>query len=208
MRKYVPIGKVKENTGQVDGLPPNPRSISDEKFKQLVESLKDFTLMHELRPLVVNEQMVVLGGNMRLRAYKKAGFKEVPVDVVSWPIEKQAEFIIKDNTNYGEWVPEGLNLPEAKLAAWGLPTLDALEPEEPKYVAPEPEPLTEETTEPVDKPPHEPSLTLLIDFNIERYDEVRNAVETLKKQDYDFEDLLLNLFQDKLNEQEESPAEA
>ena len=206
-RKYVPIGEVKENTGQIKGLPPNPRSISKEKFKQLVDSLKGFTLMHELRPLVVNEQMVVLGGNMRLRAFKKAGYKEVPVDVVDWPVEKQAEFIIKDNTNYGEWMPEGLNLPEKKLADWGLSLGDTLAPADPVYQAPEPEPPTEpltvESPEAEDKPPHEPSLTLLIDFNIERYDEVRKAVETLKKDEYDFEDMILTLFQNTLNEQEE-----
>ena len=75
----------------------NPRIIKDEKFHKLVTSLKDFPEMATVRPIVVNKDMVVLGGNMRLKAMNEAGWEEVPVEVVEWPEEKQKEFIIKDN---------------------------------------------------------------------------------------------------------------
>lgn len=84
--------------------PNNPRLIKDEKFNQLVKSIKDFPQMLELRPIVVNDQMVVLGGNMRLKACKEAGLKEVPIIKASeLTEEQQREFIIKDNVGFGEW---------------------------------------------------------------------------------------------------------
>ena len=93
----VPIGNVKTN-------PNNPRFIKDEKFKKLVKSIKTFPKMLELRPIVVNDDMTVLGGNMRLKASKEAGLKEVHVVKASNFTEaEQKEFIIKDNVGFGEW---------------------------------------------------------------------------------------------------------
>ena len=93
----VKISEVKSN-------PNNPRLIKDEKFAKLVKSIKEFPEMLELRPIVVNSDMVVLGGNMRLKACKEAGLKEVPIikadDLTD---EQQKEFIIKDNVGFGEW---------------------------------------------------------------------------------------------------------
>ena len=84
--------------------PNNPRLIKDDKFKKLVESIKGFPEMLSLRPIVVNEQMVVLGGNMRLKACKEAGLKEVEIIKASdLTEEQQKEFIIKDNVGFGEW---------------------------------------------------------------------------------------------------------
>jgi len=83
--------------------PSNPRLIKDDKFIKLVNSLKSFPEMATVRPIVVNKDMVVLGGNMRLKAMKEAGWKECEVTVVDWPEEKQREFIIKDNVGFGEW---------------------------------------------------------------------------------------------------------
>lgn len=103
--------------------PSNPRVIKDDKFKQLVKSIQDFPEMLSIRPIVVNEDMIVLGGNMRLRACQEAKLKEVPVIVASeLTIEQQREFIIKDNVGYGEWDFEQLaNEWEAEqLAEWGL----------------------------------------------------------------------------------------
>jgi DNA modification methylase len=88
---------------QIKSNPKNPRVIRDDKFKKLVDSLRNFPEMASVRPIVVNKDMVVLGGNMRLRAMKEAGWKEAPVEVVDWPEDKQREFIIKDNLGYGEW---------------------------------------------------------------------------------------------------------
>jgi ParB-like chromosome segregation protein Spo0J len=116
--------------------PSNPRIIKDEKFAKLVQSIKDFPQMLELRPIVINSDNIVLGGNMRLRACKEAGLKEVPVmradDLTP---EQQAEFIIKDNVGFGEWDWEMLaNQWEAeKLNDWGLdvPDFKVADEEEP-----------------------------------------------------------------------------
>ena len=103
--------------------PNNPRYIKDEKFKKLVESIKDLPEMLKLRPIVVNEDMVVLGGNMRLKACQKAGLKEVPIIKASdLTPEQQEEFIIKDNVGFGSWDWDTLanEWDEEKLTDWGL----------------------------------------------------------------------------------------
>jgi hypothetical protein len=95
--KRVPISQVIPN-------PTNPRIIKDDKFKKLVKSIEEFPQMLELRPIVVDSNMVVLGGNMRLKACIAAGLKEVPIIVADNLTEQQqAEFIIKDNVGFGEW---------------------------------------------------------------------------------------------------------
>jgi len=95
--QYIDISKLKTNVH-------NPRFIKDEKYKKLVKSIQDFPEMLEVRPIVVNADMTVLGGNMRLRASKEAGLKEIPVVIrEDWTEEQQAEFIIKDNVSHGEW---------------------------------------------------------------------------------------------------------
>lgn len=83
--------------------PENPRVIRDDQFKKLVASIKEFPEMLDARPIVVNPDNVVLGGNMRLRACIEAGLKEVPVYVASWEEAKQKQFVIKDNVAFGEW---------------------------------------------------------------------------------------------------------
>ena len=109
--------------------PNNPRFIKDDKFHKLVQSLKDFPEMANVRPIVVNQDFVVLGGNMRLKAMKEAGWKEVPVDIVDWSEEQQKEFIVKDNVGFGEWDWDMLaNEWDADdLEKWGLdlPGFDA-----------------------------------------------------------------------------------
>jgi len=111
----VKISSVKPN-------PNNPRIIKDDKFEKLVASLKNFPEMAAVRPIVVNADMIVLGGNMRLKAMKEAGWKEVPIEVVDWTEEKQREFIIKDNVGFGEWDWEGLanEWDVEELESWGL----------------------------------------------------------------------------------------
>jgi len=84
--------------------PSNPRLIKDAKFKKLVKSLTEFPEMLNARPIVVNEEGVILGGNMRYKAAKELGYKEIPVIYTSgWSQEQQDEFMIKDNTNAGEF---------------------------------------------------------------------------------------------------------
>jgi hypothetical protein len=113
--ELIKISKLKLN-------PLNPRFIRDEKFEKLVQSLKDFPEMANVRPIVCNTDFVILGGNMRFRAMKEAGWKEAPVDVVDWDEAKQREFIIKDNVGFGEWEWDVLaNVWDAKeLEKWGL----------------------------------------------------------------------------------------
>ncbi len=82
----------------------NPRYIKDHKFEKLVKSIKEFPQMLDLRPIVVNQDMIVLGGNMRLRACREAGLTEVPIIYAdNLTEEQQKEFVIKDNSSFGEW---------------------------------------------------------------------------------------------------------
>lgn len=113
--KSVRISDIKPN-------PDNPRVIKDAAFKKLVQSIKDFPEMIEAREIVVNQDMMILGGNMRYRALQEAGVKEVPVKIVDWSEDKQREFVIKDNVSGGEWDYDMLaNQYEIEeLEAWGL----------------------------------------------------------------------------------------
>jgi len=130
----VKINEVKSN-------PNNPRIIKDDKFKKLVASIKELPQMLELRPIVVNEDMIVLGGNMRLKACKEAGLKEIPIIKASeLNEEQQRAFIIKDNVGFAEWDWDALanEWDAEQLDEWGLdvwkveeePSLDELIGEE------------------------------------------------------------------------------
>ena len=137
MIQNVPINTVKAN-------PNNPRIIKDDKFAKLVKSINEFPQMLKLRPIVVNDDMVVLGGNMRLKACKEAGLKEIPIIKASELTEQQQkEFIVKDNVGYGEWDWNDLanNWDEQELIDWGLdiPGFDAIEveAEEDDFAVPE-----------------------------------------------------------------------
>ena len=138
MVKLVPIGSVKGNSR-------NPRFIRDEKFKKLVASLVEFPEMATLRPIVVDETMTVLGGNMRLKAMQELKWKEVPILVAEGLTDAQKdEFVIKDNVGFGDWNWETLaNEWDAELLTdWGLdiphfePELE-LEAEEDDYEMPD-----------------------------------------------------------------------
>ena len=116
MIQNVPINTIKAN-------PNNPRIIKDDKFAKLVKSINEFPQMLNLRPIVVNDDMVVLGGNMRLKACKEAGLKEIPIIKASELTEQQQkEFIVKDNVGYGEWDWNDLanNWDAEQLQDWGL----------------------------------------------------------------------------------------
>ena len=111
------------NINEIKPNPNNPRIIKDDKFKKLVKSIQDFPQMLELRPIVIDENNVVLGGNMRLKACMEAGLKDVPVKQAKELTEEQKkEFIVKDNVGYGEWDWDDLanNWDEQLLTEWGL----------------------------------------------------------------------------------------
>lgn len=137
MIQNVPINTVKAN-------PNNPRIIKDDKFAKLVKSINEFPQMLNLRPIVVNDDMVVLGGNMRLKACKEAGLKEIPIIKASELTEQQQkEFIVKDNIGYGEWDWNDLanNWDAEQLQDWGLDILgfdaQVLEAEEDEFAVPD-----------------------------------------------------------------------
>ena len=108
---------------EIKANPNNPRLIKDDKFHKLVKSIQEFPKMLEIRPIVVNSDMIVLGGNMRLKACKEAGLKEIPIifadDLTE---EQQREFIIKDNVGFGEWDWEMIanEWDSEQLEEWGL----------------------------------------------------------------------------------------
>jgi len=116
----VPIGKLKAN-------PTNPRVLRDDKFAKLKASIQSFPDMLNKRPIVAvtdtDGKLMVLGGNMRLRACMDLGMKEVPVILADeWTEEQRREFIIKDNVGFGEWDWDQLanEWDEVQLADWGL----------------------------------------------------------------------------------------
>lgn len=117
--------KVKINTIKTN--PKNPRIIKYDKFAKLVKSLQEFPDMLEKRPLVCftdkDGKYVVLGGNMRLKAAKELGMKELPIILADdWTEEQKAEFLIKDNVGFGEWDFEQLanEWDAEKLEEWGM----------------------------------------------------------------------------------------
>jgi ParB-like chromosome segregation protein Spo0J len=113
----------KVKISEVKANPNNPRLIKDDKFKKLVKSIQEFPEMLSLRPIVVNADMIVLGGNMRLKACKEAGLKEVDIiKADALTEEQQKQFIIKDNVGFGEWDWEDLanNWDSEQLTDWGL----------------------------------------------------------------------------------------
>jgi len=115
----IQVVKIKD----IKSNPSNPRVIKDEKFQKLCESIKAFPKMLELRPIVVNDDMVVLGGNMRLKALTHIGLKEAPVIKASdLTEEQQRQFIIKDNVGFGEWDWDLLanDWDSSEAEEWGL----------------------------------------------------------------------------------------
>jgi len=116
MKELAPIKSIIANKN-------NPRFIKDDKFKKLVESIKAFPEMLELRPIIVDEEMIVLGGNMRLKACLEVGLKEVWIDkAIGLSEEQKREFIIKDNVGFGSWdwdiLANDYNV--AQITDWGL----------------------------------------------------------------------------------------
>jgi len=112
----VKLSEVKRN-------PDNPRIIKDNKFKKLVKSIIEFPEMLEIRPIVVNDDMVVLGGNMRLKACQEAKLREVPIIKASkLTAKQQREFIVKDNVGFGEWDWDMVanEWDAEKVQEWGL----------------------------------------------------------------------------------------
>jgi hypothetical protein len=106
--------------------PDNPRVLRDAKFDKLKKSIQEFPKMMSLRPLVVDENNIVLGGNMRLRALQDLGYKDIPDQWVKRADELNEEekrrFIVSDNVNFGDWDWNSLanDWNTEDLEEWGL----------------------------------------------------------------------------------------
>ena len=125
----IQVVKIKD----IKNNPNNPRIIKDDKFKKLVASIREFPKMLEIRPIVVNDDMIVLGGNMRLKAIKELGLTEAPVIKISdLTDDEQRQFIIKDNAGFGEWDWNMLanEWDVEDLEKWGLDLPLILNPEQ------------------------------------------------------------------------------
>lgn len=158
------INKLKTN-------PNNPRAIRKGQLDKLVKSLREFPEMLEARPIVVDPDFVVLGGNMRLKAAQLAGLTEVPVYVASWEEAKHKEFIIKDNLAFGEWDWDELanTWNSVELEDWGLDSWQNMDDIE----------TTDEFTLPSgDKEPFQQMTFALAD---EQAEQIKNAIADIKQ---------------------------
>lgn len=173
----------------------NPRFIKDHKFKKLVKSIQDFPEMLKLRPIVVNKDMVVLGGNMRLKACKEAGLKEVYILKADELTEQQQrEFIVKDNVGFGEWDWDILanEWDNQQLKEWGM---DVWQPEEEvDYSALEDLDL-DETIE--DKEAGV-KRAIMIEFDPKHYDKANELITQARKDGKDVGLIVLNAFKGEL----------
>jgi len=169
----------------------NPRIIKEPKFKKLIQSIKDFPQMLDLRPIVIDENYTILGGNMRYKACVEAGLKEVPVKIAKDLTEKQKqEFIVKDNVGFGEWDWDmlGNEWDNVKLGEWGM---DVWQPEEAvDYSVLDDIDLgntLEEITGQVKR-------SILIEFNVEHYEEAKQLINESRKKGNDVGLIVLNAF--------------
>jgi len=180
----VSISSIKENDA-------NPRVINKHKFQKLVNSVKDFPEMLPLRPIVVNKDNVILGGNMRYKACKELGMKEVYIIQAENLDDKQAEqFIIKDNVGFGEWDWDILAnaFDNVELKEWGL---DVWQPEEEVDYSVLEELDLNETIE--DKEAGV-KRAIMIEFNPKHYDQANELISKARKDGKDVGWIVLNAF--------------
>lgn len=195
----IKLSKIKPN-------PKNPRVIKDHKFRQLVKSIQEFPEMLEIREIVIDEDNVILGGNMRYKACKEAGLKEVEVVVMSGLTDEQKdEFIIKDNANYGIWDWDKIanNYDELPLNDWGLsvwqPNLYAEVKEsenEDGYFNSNDSANT--TTESAEKGKREGNNIIQIEFKIDDYPIAFQLYQDMKEKKIDVGLILLNKLKEEL----------
>lgn len=183
--------------------PKNPRTIRNHKFKKLVESLQSLPEGLEVNPIKVDEEMVILGGNMRFKASLEAGLTELPIEIIKGlSKEEKEEFIIKDNAHYGEWDYDVLanTFDSTELNIYGL---NVWTPE--SYEADtESEPLDFES-DPVEVPSEpakesEPKKVIQLEFMITDYDEAFGQVTLLRSKGYDLGEILINTMKRLVNE--------
>lgn len=128
MIQFLPLAALAQNTGQIDGLPSNPRQWTQTDIDRLAKSLEETPELFEARPLIVypyKDKYVILGGNLRFSAAKKLKMQDVPVHILDEDLsrEKLREIVIKDNGSFGEWDMDMLanEWDDIPFADWGLP---------------------------------------------------------------------------------------
>ena len=179
----VSISSIKENEN-------NPRSINKQKFEKLVKSVKEFPEMLKLRPIVVDKDNIILGGNMRYKACREVGLKEVYIIQAEDLTDKQAqEFIIKDNIGFGEWDWDILanTFDNVELKDWGL---DVWQPEE----AIDYSVLDEiDLEEQIDNLYDQTKKSVILEYPTEQYEkDIRPYIDKLKTSGVDMSELFLN----------------
>ena len=139
----------------------NPRTIRDSKFEQLVKSIQEFPDMTMVRPLIINQDNMILGGNQRYMAMKELGFTTVPCQKVDWNAERQQEFLIKDNLSWGEWNWDDLanDFSADDLEDWGL--------ELPKVI------------DEVDEEPTVDTQKITLEYTPDEYNQVKKALQKI-----------------------------
>ncbi len=178
----VSISSIKENEN-------NPRSINKQKFEKLVKSVKEFPEMLKLRPIVVDKNNIILGGNMRYKACREVGLKEVYIIQAENLTDKQAqEFIIKDNIGFGEWDWDILanTFDNVELKDWGL---DVWQPEE----AIDYSVLDEiDLEEQIDNLYDQTKKSVILEYPTEQYEkDIRPYIDKLKTIGVDMSELFL-----------------
>lgn len=125
----LPIESVKQNTGQIAGLPSNPRQWKQEDIDRIAKSLNETPELFDARPLIVyphNGEYIIMGGNLRYEGAKKNGLDAVPVHILpeNMDVDKLKEIVLKDNGSFGEWDFDALanEWDDLPLADWGLPS--------------------------------------------------------------------------------------
>ena len=170
--QLVKIKDLKNNTGQVEGLPKNPRILKDDKFIKLKKSLEDDPEMLELREVIAydnNGELIVICGNMRLKALKELGIKEVPTKILptETSVEKLKAYTIKDNVSFGDhdWEVLANEWDSEQLEVWGLDI--------PNF---EVDTDYSEKNKEIDVDDYEDTMTLVLKFNEDNYHLVKDKL--------------------------------
>ena len=181
----IDINKIKLNSN-------NPRIIKDNQFEKLVQSIKDFPEMLDKRPIVVDEDFVVLGGNMRLEACKKAGLKQVTIiKADNWTKEQKEKFIIKDNISFGDWDWDILanDWDNKELKDWGL---NVWQPEENvDYSILDDVDLNKE----IDTMYQQTKKSIILEYPAETFEPIKKLYDKLKSEGVDLQSLFYKAMQ-------------
>ena len=176
---------MKVKVSEIKPNPKNPRIIKDDKFQKLVNSIKEFPEMLEKRPLVcytdVDKKLVILGGNMRFKAAKEVGIKELSVVLADdWTEEQKAQFLIKDNLGYGEWDWDTIanEWDTQTLNEWGLDVPNFDTPKDLDYSILDEVDISEQLSEMTSNV----KKAIQIEFEAEHYEEAAELVKFWREQ--------------------------